>query len=1131
MFRSRFFWILFTIVAAGCALLAFRLFPQAFPLLSLDLAMDRPHAIASARQLAAAQHWGPADAVRDAASFGSDGYAQAFVELEGGGKTALADLFRDKFYAPYAWQVRLFKESEAHQTTVRFKPDGAPYGFDETLREDAPGAALDADTARVLAEQTAAAAPWQLPIARFTFVEKSQVLRPGGRVDHTFIYERPDRPLGEGRLRLQLVVSGDRLTGVSHFIKIPEAFSRRYEQMRSVNNVIASSAGIAMVLILLIGGCGVGLAYLLRRRAVLWRQPLAWAVVIAVLQLGAGLNAWPLVWLHYDTALSSGSFVAQQVLGVAVNALIQGLLAFVTFLVAEGLTRRAFPQQPQFWKLWSRDAAATPTVLGRTLGGYLLTGVMLLYVTGFYFFALRHFGWWTPSDAIVNPDALAHLWPSLTPFARATHAGFWEETLFRALPLASAALLGARFGGRRWWIVGAFVLQALIFAGAHANYPGQPAYSRLVELILPSCIFAALYLRFGLLPAILLHFGYDVVLMSLPLFAASAPGIFIDRAAIVLLSLVPLWIVLARRWQTGSWRTFPASLRNGSWQPAATRPATAEPARLVAPSTDVSTRLRLAVLGAGVLGLLAWFAFSPLQPVKSPLAISRTEAIAAATAELNRLGIVLPASIRADATVPSRPWEADRFAWQTASPADYAALLGNYLPNPYWSVRFARFDGDVADRAEEWSVAIAGDGRVLNVHHRLPEARAGASLTEAEARQRVHAVVREKWALDPAALEEISATSAKRPNRLDWTFVMKDPAVTSLEPGQARLRVVVSGDEVTEAWRFVFAPETWERADRAKQAYFRIGGAAKAIALAVLFIAGIILAILSWSRGVFSVRVALGTFAALGVVGVIQQANRWPAIRAGFSTAQPLQFQQTMAIVSPTLGVLIAAAAIGLIAGLVVRWLRPPIPQKGHAMSLGLGLAVATVGAFAAAALLRRSGAPAWPSFGAAGTFAPWIAGLSHSTAQFLTQTILLLLSFGLVERFTAHWQRRQLAGAALVFVVTALLSIPWGAANVGLWLILTAAGGAITTLGYLLVLRRDLTLMPLFVGVSGAFGELGNGLQQPYSGALSTAVISAVLCLALGWLGTRFLRQLATGRSTSAPENASVAPVPTSAV
>ena len=32
---------------------------------------------------------------------------------------------------------------------------------------------------------------------------------------------------------------------------------------------------------------------------------------------------------------------------------------------------RAFGDHPQLWRVWSRAAAPTPQVLGRTLGGYL----------------------------------------------------------------------------------------------------------------------------------------------------------------------------------------------------------------------------------------------------------------------------------------------------------------------------------------------------------------------------------------------------------------------------------------------------------------------------------------------------------------------------------------------------------------------------------------------------------------------------------------------------------------------------------------------------------------------------------------------------------------------------------------
>lgn len=1113
--RRRWSWLVLVLAAGLSAVLAVRLFPRAFPVVSLDIHMDRAHALRAARTLATVQHWGPHDAVREAASFAGDGAAQSFVELEGGGKSAFTALLHDDLYAPYKWQVRLFKESETNQTIVAFKPGGDPYGFEETLREKDPGAALSSDAARKIAEGSAAGAPWNLPLARFNFIEKSQVTRPGGRVDHTFVYERPDLHLGEGRLRLELVVSGDRLTGLTHFIKIPEAFTRRYEQMRSANNAIAAGASIAMVLLYLLAGCGGGFAYLLRRRAALWRQPLAWAGVIVALQILAEFNAWPLAWLNYDTALSRSGFISERLVSILANNLVLGFVFFVSFLAAEGLSRAAFPHHPQLWKLWSRDAAATPETLGRTLGGFLLAIVGVLYVSTFYYFALRKLGWWTPSEALTDPDSLAHYWPWLTPFARAAQAGFWEESLFRAVPLAGAALLGSRFGRRRWWIAGAFVLQALVFASAHANYPGQPAYSRLVELLVPSCIFAALYLRFGLLPSILLHFGYDVTLMSLPLFAASASGIWVDRALVALFSLTPLWIVLWRRGQSGAWHPLSDTLRNAAWQPPEIAPRPAARPDAPAARASISRRLRFGLVCSGVLGVILWASLSHFALLGPPMTIGRTDAIARARAELERRSVKLPPSFRADAGVPDRPWTIDRFAWQTVGPKGYAALLGLYVPEARWIVRFATFTGDVVERAEEWNVFLNGDGTVNRFIHKLPEARAGATLSEADARQRVRAFVREHWKLDPEQLTEVSATSAKRPNRLDWAFVFKDPAVKSLAPGEARLQVELSGDEITDAFRFTFVPEDWERADRALQSRFGIGRAVKGVSIAVLVLCGLGFGIAAWSRKRFSARIALKSFGVLFVIPLIAAVNHWPAARMGFSTAQPLPLQMLMATVGPFVGILIAAAAFALLAGYVARWLQPPVQPERDACLAGLGLGLAVAGGLACAALFRVSAAPPWPSLGLLGTYSSWVVSVLTPVNQLVSQTIVLLFLFGLLNRLG---RRRRVVCWILAFLAGAVVLLPWGSITFASWLGSTAIAALVFALAYALVLHRDLTLVPLVSAATSALNALGNGLSNAYPSALPEALVASLVSLAVGWFLLRLLRQLASSAPLEPP-------------
>ena len=97
------------------------------------------------------------------------------------------------------------------------------------------------------------------------------------------------------------------------------------------------------------------------------------------------------------------------------------------------------------FRSWSRDAAPTWAVLGRTLGGYLFVPIELALIVGFYFVTNRFLGWWQPSESLSDPNILGSALPGLAPIGMALQAGFLEECLFRAVPLSLAALIGARF--------------------------------------------------------------------------------------------------------------------------------------------------------------------------------------------------------------------------------------------------------------------------------------------------------------------------------------------------------------------------------------------------------------------------------------------------------------------------------------------------------------------------------------------------------------------------------------------------------------------------------------------------------------------------------------------------------------
>jgi hypothetical protein len=1100
MLRKPAFWIACALLSALATAAASRHFASAFPLLSIDLRMDRGQALERARALAATHRLGPAG-FRQAATFGGDEEVQTYVELEAGGKEAFARLIREGRYAPYTWRVRHFRQHDPNETWIRFTPAGVAYGFVERLPEAAPGPHLAPADARIVAERGAAS--WHVRLSEYALVEQAQEEKPGRRVDHTLVYERPDR-LGEGRFRVRLVVAGDRLVEVTPFVRVPEAFGRRYQQMRSANEAIGFGSGIAMLVLYGVGGIVIGLFVLLRQRWVLWRPAMTWGLIVAGLQVLATLNEWPLAWLRYDTALSTTTFLVQQGTNVTAGAVAMAVVFTLSFMAAESLSRRAFPQHPQLWRVWAPAAGASRAVLGRTLGAYLLVAVFFAYEVALYFVASRWLGWWTPSDALVHPDVLATYMPWLSAIAPSVQAGFWEECLFRAVPLAGAALIGDRLGQRRAFIVAAMIVQAVVFGAGHAPYPNQPAYARPVELILPSLLFGALYLRFGLLPAIVLHIAFDIVWFALPLFVSRAPGILIDRSLVVMLALVPLWIVLWRRWQAGRWTELPPDLLNGAWHPEP-RGETPQAIRSPRPAGGPSRRVAPILFGAGVAGILvsAALATRHAQDVR-PLRVSREAATARASDALRSREVALHSPWRVLPSVDAAPNETHEFVKTTAGNAAYLRLLGTYLPAPRWRVRAARFEGDIAARAEEWTVVVEGDGRVSRVRHTLPETAAGAALTEEQARTLARSTAHTRFALDPRRLREVSVAPSRLPARTDWLVTFADTSRPAPPQGELRVGVAIAGDEVADAWRFVHVPETWQRDIRDRRTLAGVVNAAGIALLGGLVLGFAALTLVAWSRGQAPGRGPVYLFLLLAGARTLEFANGWPARLAGFSTAQPFQLQAVQLAVGLLVGATLVPAVLALAAG-SLRLFSTGVYGRREALRVGVSVGGVACGVLAVAtALVRAGGEPMWPSFAGAETIVPVAASPLAAMFSLGARTVVLGLVFSAADRVSDGWSTHRGWAAALLVATGLLLGagapgariLPWAAAGILVGLLLLVA--------YVLVFRWDLSPLPLSVGVVVALGALAEGMTTPYPGALAGGIIAAALVIVAAWRGFR---------------------------
>ena len=1115
MTRKPLFWIIFVLLSAAGVFFTLYFFPKAFPLVNLNITINRQQALAEANRLAQQQDWGPAD-FQQAASFSVDTQVQHFVELEAGGVERFNELLAGDLYSPYSWRVRHFKENEKTETTIRFTPDGRFYGFSEQRPENEPGASLASDSALVIAETSAA--DWQVDLGPFQLVERSQEKQIGGRTDHSFTYERTDAQLGEGDFRLELTVAGDKLAALRHYVKVPEAFQRRYQEMRSANNTIASVALFAIAVLYGILGIGVGLFFLLRERWLKWRTALFWGCFVALLQVLAQINRWPLLWMSYDTALSHSSFFMRQIFQLITLFAAEAVLLTLTFMAAEGLTRKAFPQQIQLWKIWRPAAAGSKPVLGFTLSGYLGVSLFFAFDIALYFFATKVLGWWTPSSSLFEPNVLATYQPWLSSIANSLHAGFWEESLFRAVPIAGAALIGRRFGREKLWIAGAFLVQALIFGAGHANYVQQPAYARVVELILPSIGFGLIYLYLGLLPAIILHFAYDVVWFALPLFVSSTPNIWLQQLLVILFSFVPLWIVLWARLRRKNWADdVPSELKNKAFVPPPPKSApeeeTAEPKVAAKASRGINTWFAV----AGFLGIILWLSFTTFQNMVPPLDVKRSGAETSAAQELDQRDIKLSPAWQQLSRVEAPLNVNDRFIWQEEGDSVYASLMGSYLSGPYWLVRYATFEGDVAARAEEYSLKVMSQDD-LSFSHTLPEQAPGDSLNEQAARFIAEQALTDKYNVDLSQLKTVSVMPSKLDNRTDWEFVWADTAAHPLKSGECRLFVQLAGSEVVNTYQTVYVPEEWSRTEREKNNFINILDVAVGAIPVLLLVTAFVFAIISWSRKKFDVSLFLKIGVFLTLILLFGVFNSWPMMKSMFVTAAPLLHQMLVAIIFAGLAAVVVGGSIGTVNGFIKasrgRLIEKDTPVNPIA-GIGAGLFIAGVMTFVQSFAPQLE--PIWASYSDLGARWPILElALGSITALFLSGTVYLLI-FAVANGFSRAWTRKKALTAVFVILLGLVFTDVKGAGNIIFWLGSGLLRGVLLWLVYIFVLRYRLSLAPLVFLPVLLLRYVKGFVHDAYPGAQIGYVAGFVVLVLAAILWERWLR---SGEKTSSAES-----------
>lgn len=1013
MFKKPLFWIIFILLAVAGVFFLINYFPQVMSFVNVDITMSRKEAVTEAIRLSEELQLGP-DQFETVAIFNTDYYTQIYVELEGGGKSRFNQMLVEDLYEPYKWEVRLFKENETREAKISFTPSGERYGFREKLPESMPGNNLSPEQALFLAEDFLRN-NWQIDLNQFELIEEKSNQVISGRLDQAFVYERIGVSIEEAKYRLRVTVSGDRVTEVTNYMKIPEAFGRRYSEMRSANNTIATGGQIAMAVFYGFGGILLGIFLLLRKRWILWKTAVLWAFIVSFLGFISSFNYLPLSWFWYDTAISKSAFIFQNFIQYFTAFLSDFILLALSFIAAESLSRKAFPQHVQFWKVWKKGAAGSNRVLGNTLAGYIITVFSLTYITVFYFITTRYFNWWNPSSMLINPNVLATPFPWFSALATALHAGFWEEALFRAVPLAGMLLIGKRLHKEKLFLILGLILQLLIFGAGHANYAAQPSYARVVELIIPSLLFAYLFLRFGLLTAIILHFVFDAVLMSMPIWVSNDSSLLFSKILLVIFFFIPVWIVLYDRIKNKTSGDLKDRFLNKSWQPS---PAEQKVTTAITPE-EATARFKFSriLVILGILGFVIWAVFTEFQDNTISLEFGKKAAIRAAETELTKQGVELGPEWQVYAEVLNQPTEVDRYVWQEAGEELYKKWLGKLIPSARWRVRFVKFTGDVAARAEEYNLYVKDKAEVYSFSHSLPEDREGAVLEEETARMIALTALQQQFKVSSTGWKEISALPEKLPARRDWKFVFIDTLNYQLNESELRYTAVISGDRVTSLMRYIYVPEDWMREQknlsRTADSLQNFTG----IFQFLLFFLSFVLAIISWTKKKFDLRFFLQLLVFLIIVQLIILINRWPLFLLGFSSSEPFNNQVLGIILRRSLGLIVTSFSLAVIGG----WLKFQFGQNvntGKSLLPALLWSGITVAVITLLQLLLPVLEPFRDSFENLAYYSPFLGELFNNIPPYINLTILVFIIYWIVDTLSRKWTGKK----GLTYVLLVIL-------------------------------------------------------------------------------------------------------------
>jgi len=1112
--RALLLWVALGIVGT---IFAYKYFFRAFPEASVDFRVTRSEALQRAQSFVTGLGEN-VSGYRSAIVFSVDDDAKTYLERELGLQQA-NQMMSSQLHIWY-WDVRFFRPQQEEEFFVRVSPAGNVVGYTHKIEEARAGAALDRAPAQAGA-QNFLVSKLGLDPSQWDFLpeEANSTKRPN-RTDWDFTWEKHGFRAKDAPYRLTVSLHGEHIGGSQEYLRVPEAWQRRYQRLRSGNDTLALVFTVPYILLL---GFAVWLAFKLANAGQSsWHGAIVLGFLVAGLLFLQNLNDWPLWSASYDTNASYSGFIVAKIGAALVLALLTALTVTLVLPAAEPLYRASQPQRLQLKKALTLRGLRSKEFFSAAVVGLSLAAAHIGYVVAFYVVA-QHFGAWAPQE-INYEESVNTLIPWISGAAIGLLASTNEEFTFRlfAIPFF------ARLTGSRWIAV---IVPAFMWSFLHSNYPQEPPYIRGIEIGLIGIVAGLVMLRWGILATLIWHYTVDASLVGLLLVRSNNLYFKVSGIVVALAAAAPLLFAAISYLSRGKFETDEDLLNQAA--PAPEISLAAGPHEVsAAVSTrryDALTSRTMALLAVCLVagGAVAW----KLKPESIgdylKLSVNARSVRSRADAILQQHGLQPNSYKHATVLVNVTDPTTNEFLRERVGVARLNQILATQVPGALWRVRYFR-----DSQPEEYAVVLRPDGSLHAVRHTLADEAPGVSLSKEEAMALAWKFLREEKKIDLSQWSLVESNSDKRPHRTDHTLTWQQNA--ALEPGAAgaaaehafaRIELVVLGNEVTNYRTYIKIPDEWRR----KQEETTLTRIVFGYAIPILVMAGFaITALIVFLKNLRSEAARtipwklVARWALWGLAGAaltLACGDFLPNALTTYRTAIPFKMMMGVTAISALLGLLFSFGLLALLFGAawyygtrafggerIPEWTGMPKAYYRDALFIGLGGTAAWVGLDAISKWVyqhlpgAQEGAAA--SFGAnLDAVLPVAAIVGASVRSGLTLTALIAITAAFIaSMIRLKWLRASL----FVLAVLALggIGANWhDPMDVAKKMIIGAVWIAVIDVGVRYVIRFNvLGYFLILVGIA-LLGGAGEMLQHPdYFYRANGYGILAGLVVLCGW-------------------------------